>query len=179
MVLVRSLIEIFVILSAPASFAADYIGSSSCKGCHQQQFNDWQGSHHERAMAHATEDNVKGDFNNARIEFKGQQNRFFKKQNEFWVNIAGADGKFQDYQVKYTFGYEPLQQYMVEFSDGRVQLIPFAWDTRTASEGGSDGFTYTLSTVKVISNFSGQTPGRIGITCAQIVTRPMSRKISM
>ncbi|MCV5961637.1 hypothetical protein OFO30_40260, partial [Escherichia coli] len=29
---------------------------------------------------------------------------------------------------------------MVEFEDGRVQLIPFAWDTRAKVEGGQRWF---------------------------------------
>jgi len=119
---------------------AEYIGSTECPGCHQTQFNAWQGSHHDMAMRHAAKDSVKGDFSNQKLVESNKTNRFFKKGDEYWVNIAGADGKFTDYQIKYTFGFEPLQQYMVEFSDGRIQLIPFAWDTRPASEGGQRWF---------------------------------------
>ncbi|MGH1370423.1 MAG: multiheme c-type cytochrome [Cellvibrionaceae bacterium] len=120
--------------------ASQYVGSESCKGCHQEQFKDWQGSHHERAMDHASERSVRGDFNNVSVEFEGKKNRFFRKGKEYWVNIADAAGQFNDYKISFTFGYEPLQQYMVEFSDGRIQLIPFAWDTRPAQQGGQRWF---------------------------------------
>ena len=63
-----------------------------------------------------------------------------KKDEQYWVNIEGPDGQFHDYQIKYTFGYQPLQQYMVEFDDGRVQLIPFAWDSRAKADGGQRWF---------------------------------------
>ncbi|MCP4237122.1 MAG: deca-heme c-type cytochrome, partial [Aestuariibacter sp.] len=59
---------------------------------------------------------------------------------QYWVNMPDVDGKQQDYQIKYTFGVEPLQQYMVEFDDGRVQLIPYAWDNREAEAGGQRWF---------------------------------------
>lgn len=88
------------------------------------------------SMKHANGESVLGDFDDQRLD----QNRFFKKKDQYWVNIKGPDGKFNDYQIKYTFGFEPLQQYMVEFNDGRVQLIPFAWDSRLKSEGGDRWF---------------------------------------
>lgn len=120
--------------------AVEFVGSSECTGCHVSQAKAWQGSHHDMAMRHAAEDSVKGNFNNVSIKSNNQTNRFFKKGAQYWVNIAGPDGKFKDYQIKYTFGFEPLQQYMVEFPDGRVQLIPFAWDSRKAEEGGQRWF---------------------------------------
>lgn len=120
--------------------ASQYVGSKNCKSCHQEQFKDWQGSHHERAMDHANDQSVRGNFNDVTVEFDGKQNRFFRKGDQFWVNIADGKGKFSDYQISYTFGYEPLQQYMVEFDDGRIQLIPFAWDTRSVASGGQRWF---------------------------------------
>ncbi len=96
--------------------------------------------HIERAMQHANNDSVLVDFNQASL----QANNFFKKgaatTPEFWVNIKGEDGEFHNYQIKYTFGFTPLQQYMVEFADGRVQLIPFAWDSRKKEDGGQRWF---------------------------------------
>ncbi len=125
------------------SFSAntkDFVGSQQCQSCHQQEFSAWQGSHHDMAMKHATEQSVLANFNNVTVKEGTKLNKFFKKGQEFWVNIAGPKGKFNDYQIKYTFGFEPLQQYMVEFDDGRVQLIPFAWDSRTKAQGGQRWF---------------------------------------
>jgi len=119
---------------------ASYMGSSQCAECHEAQFKAWQGSHHDMAMRHARAESVLGDFQNAAISFGDKTSRFFQRDNRYWANIEGPDGQFHDYQVKYTFGFEPLQQYMVEFGDGRVQLIPFAWDSRTKEEGGQRWF---------------------------------------
>ena len=44
------------------------------------------------------------------------------------VNTEGPDGADHDYEIKYTFGVRPLQQYMVEFPDGRVQVLRESWD---------------------------------------------------
>ncbi|PMH38102.1 deca-heme c-type cytochrome [Vibrio sp. 10N.286.49.C2] len=119
---------------------AEFVGSDMCIDCHQEESQAWQGSDHDMAMKHASDDSVLGDFNNQTILHNGKPNRFFRKGDEFWVNIEGPDGLFHDYQITYTFAFDPLQQYMVEFDDGRVQLIPFAWDSRDKNEGGQRWF---------------------------------------
>jgi len=131
-----------------STFAADFVGAKVCIDCHERAYIDWQGSHHDMSMKHATKDSVLGDFTNATLVSKNsdknsttpEKNTFFKKADQYWVNIKGSDGKFHDYHIKYTFGYKPLQQYMVEFDDGRVQLIPFAWDSRPKAKGGQRWF---------------------------------------
>ena len=66
------------------------------------------------SMKHADSKSVLGDFNNATLATKVKStinnNTFFRKNQQFWVNIQGEDGQFNDYQIKYTFGYQPLQQ---------------------------------------------------------------------
>ena len=119
---------------------ANYVGSEACIDCHADQVEAWQGSHHDMAMKHADKTSVLGDFDDVRVMHDGKENRFFQKGKEYWVNIEGPDGQFHDYKISYTFAFEPLQQYMVEFDDGRVQLIPFAWDSRPNEAGGQRWF---------------------------------------
>ena len=167
----------FYVLVINLSYAAEFVGGKQCQSCHQEQSQAWQGSHHEKSMQHTNNESVLGDFN--QVTF--QSNKFFKKGTdltpEFWVNIKGEDGDFHDYQIKYTFGYTPLQQYMVEFDDGRVQLIPFAWDSRDKENGGQRWFN--LTEPKNIKNFSGPILDKIGTTCVQIVTQPTLVKTLM
>ena len=40
------------------------------------------------------------------------------------------------YRVHYTFGFSPLQQYLIEKEPGQIQVAPFAFDTRPESLGG-------------------------------------------
>ncbi|MDR9828074.1 multiheme c-type cytochrome [Vibrio sp. FNV 38] len=117
-----------------------FIGSKTCIDCHSDEVEAWKGSHHDMAMTHAASDTVLGDFNDVIVSHENKDNRFFRKGDEYWVNIEGADGIFADFKIDYTFGFEPLQQYMVKFDDGRIQLIPFAWDSRPKNEGGQVWF---------------------------------------
>ncbi|HUT88179.1 MAG TPA: tetratricopeptide repeat protein [Thermoguttaceae bacterium] len=54
-----------------------------------------------------------------------------RRGDEFFVTTDNPEGELETFPVKYVFGYRPLQQYLVEFPDGRVQCLPIAWDTET------------------------------------------------
>ena len=127
-------------ISYSQSSSAEFVGAKACQSCHQKEVSEWRGSHHDMSMKHADKTSVLGNFDDVKFISNKETNRFYKKGSQYWVNIKGPDGKFHDYQIKYTFGYQPLQQYMVEFDDGRVQLIPFAWDSRSKAKGGDRWF---------------------------------------
>lgn len=107
-----------------------YVSPRTCNGCHQQQFSSWKDSHHSWAMRKAIADNVLGDFNNATFLHKGVRSKFHKREGQYFVETTGADGKLQDFEIRYTVGVEPLQQYLVELEGGRLQALDLAWDTK-------------------------------------------------
>ncbi|MFN8257054.1 MAG: tetratricopeptide repeat protein [Bacteroidales bacterium] len=106
-----------------------FVGRQTCIECHKKENDLWLGSHHDMAMDSATDKTVLGDFNNFEFRHNGLTHRMFRKNGKFYVNTSGVDGKFQDFQVTYTFGYTPLQQYLVPFENGKLQCLPIAWDT--------------------------------------------------
>ncbi|NWE77670.1 tetratricopeptide repeat protein [Pseudomonas yamanorum] len=109
---------------------ATMVDEQQCQGCHQAQVKDWQGSHHQLAMQAATPETVPGDFNDVSFSSEGETTRFSRRGDDFWVNTPGADGKAADFKVAYTFGIAPLQQYLIEVGDGRLQALGVAWDTQ-------------------------------------------------
>ncbi|MEX0939663.1 MAG: HEAT repeat domain-containing protein [Pirellulales bacterium] len=116
-------------ISAPEDVAVRYVGRDSCAQCHQTELVAWQGSDHDLAMDLATDQTVLADFDDAEFTYQGVTSRMFRRGDEFWIHTEGPDGKMQDFRIKYTFGVRPLQQYMVEFPDGRVQVLRISWDT--------------------------------------------------
>jgi predicted CXXCH cytochrome family protein len=120
--------------------AATFVGSETCAGCHHAEAELWRGSQHKRAMDHAAEKSVLGDFNDAGFEYYGVPSRFFRRDGKFLVETDGPDGKLGAFEVKYTFGIDPLQQYLVEFPDGRLQALSLAWDSRPKDQGGQRWF---------------------------------------
>ncbi len=108
----------------------NWVAEDSCQTCHQPQHQNWQGSHHHLAMQSANEHTVLGDFNDHTFVGQRARTHFLRNANGFWVSTTGADGKPADYPVAYTFGIEPLQQYLLALPDGRLQAFDVAWDTQ-------------------------------------------------
>lgn len=145
--------------------AAEYVGRETCEQCHAEQVKLWQGSHHDLAMQHVDENTVLGDFSDAEFSYAGITSKFYKKNNKFMVRTDGPDGALQDYEIKYTFGVVPLQQYLIELEGGRLQALLIAWDSRDKSAGGQRWFhlypdekvTYTdeLHWTRVSFNWNG------------------------
>ena len=119
---------------------ATYVGSEACKDCHAREYQDWRSSHHQLAMQAASETTVRGDFGARRFTYFDVTSRFFKRDEKFLITTDGPDGKLQEYEIKYTFGVYPLQQYLVAFSDGRLQALSIAWDARPKEQGGQRWF---------------------------------------
>jgi predicted CXXCH cytochrome family protein len=117
-----------------------FVGSETCAGCHRAEADLWRSSQHKHAMDHATEKSVLGDFSDAAFEHYGVRSRFFRKDGKFLVETDGPDGKLATFEVKYTFGFDPLQQYLIEFPDGRLQALSIAWDSRPKDKGGQRWF---------------------------------------
>ena len=113
-----------------AELEYNFAGSKKCGECHKGEYDKWLGSHHDLAMAEANERTVLGNFNNAVFERFGVTSRFYRENGGFYVHTQGPDGKMGDFEVKYTFGAFPLQQYLIPFPGGRFQCLPIAWDVR-------------------------------------------------
>jgi tetratricopeptide (TPR) repeat protein len=91
-------------------------------------------------MQEATEKSVLGSFDDVNFRYAGIVSTFFKRDGKFFVRTDGPDGKLADFEIKYTFGVTPLQQYLVEFPGGRLQAFSIAWDTRPKEQGGQRWF---------------------------------------
>jgi predicted CXXCH cytochrome family protein len=124
-----------------APTADGYAKEGACASCHQAQARAWKNSDHDWAMREASEPNVLGNFKNVQF-FDGKvKARFFRRDGSFYVNTEGADGKPADFLISYTFGYKPLQQYLVSLPGGRLQSLTIAWDSRAKKEGGQRWFS--------------------------------------
>lgn len=139
-----ALLGLWLAMPSPASSGgfdltdAKYVGAAKCAECHAAEVQKYAGSHHDLAMDRATPETVLGDFSGVELEHLGVTNRMYRDGDKFMVSTEGPDGRQQDFEVKYVFGVEPLQQYMVEFgadethtenSLPRLQVLRISWDT--------------------------------------------------
>jgi Flp pilus assembly protein TadD len=125
---------------SPARSSPGYVGTATCAACHAKEHDAWRGSHHDRAMEEASEKTVLGNFADARFSRAGVTTRFFRRDGRYFVNTDGPDGKLADFEIRYTFGVYPLQQYLIELPGGRLQAFGIAWDARPKANGGQRWF---------------------------------------
>ena len=109
--------------------------AEQCGSCHQKQLSDWLTSDHSKAMDVASEATVKGDFDNAVFEHFNQKATFFKRDGKFFIRFEENE-QTTNYEVSYVFGHYPLQEYLIKTERGKMQVFPFAWDSREESNGG-------------------------------------------
>jgi predicted CXXCH cytochrome family protein len=126
--------------SETVAAAAAYVGSKACAQCHAAESQAWQFSQHAVAMQHATGQAVLGNFNDATYVFQGVKSRFFRRDGKYFIRTDGPGGALADFEVKYTFGVAPLQQYLVELPGGRLQAAAVTWDARPREQGGQRWF---------------------------------------
>lgn len=91
-------------------------------------------------MQEANEETVVGDFDNTAFTYHEVTSSFYTKDGKFFVNTDNAAGEMQEFEIKYTFGVTPLQEYLIEFPGGRLQVLNVAWDTRSKEQGGQRWF---------------------------------------
>lgn len=120
--------------------AVQFVGSATCAGCHRREHGEWRNSQHAVAMQEATANTVLGQFDDRTFREGGVTSTFFKRNEKFWVRTDGPDGRLADFEIRYTFGVSPLQQYLIELPKGRLQALGIAWDARPKEEGGQRWF---------------------------------------
>jgi len=127
---------------------AHYVGSDACASCHPGASEAWAESHHAAAMRPATPEHVRGDFDDATLAHRGDPDsadalavaRFHRDGDRYLVTAIDASGEAREQEVLWTFGERPLQQYLVAGEGGRMQVLPFCWDTRPLEAGGQRWF---------------------------------------
>jgi tetratricopeptide (TPR) repeat protein len=122
------------------TFAGGYVGSPACAECHRATYDAWAGSQHARAMQVADARSVLGDFKNAKFTYAGTTSTFYTRDGGYFVRTDGSDGKLAEFEILYTFGVSPLQQYLIGLPGGRLQALGIAWDARPKSGGGQRWF---------------------------------------
>jgi Flp pilus assembly protein TadD len=122
--------------AAGAAARPTFVGGATCATCHAREAQAFRDTHHARAMQVADPTTVLGAFSETRFTHRGVASAFFRRDGKFLVRTEGPGGTPAEFEIAYTFGVEPLQQYLVAFPGGRLQALGIAWDTRPRAQGG-------------------------------------------
>lgn len=134
--MIRFIFASLLSLYLPLSLAQEFVGVDACADCHSEQVSTWQRSHHAMAMQPAKPETVLAPFAGESFTQGATKVRFFQRDGRYWINAADDTGQPRDAEVVYTFGFTPLQQYLVKTEGGRLQAFDIAWDARPAESGG-------------------------------------------
>lgn len=120
------------VMAAPPRQASDpaTIPDSRCVACHADVDRAWRGSHHARAMQPATAQTILGDFAGREVADGGETVFLYRAKDAFYARARGAGRSLRSHRILYTLGVDPLQQYVVEAPNGRLQILTVAWDVR-------------------------------------------------
>ncbi len=121
---------------------ASYVGSESCKSCHQSQYEDWSVTWHAKMERLPSPDVVVGDFNNRTITYKDIKVKGKDGKEEtltFEAVTSTKDGKYyftmidkdnpannQTYQIAKTLGGKWDQHYEVKIGENYLPA-PIRW----------------------------------------------------
>ena len=103
-------------------------------------------------MAAADAESVRGDFDEARFDYGPWFAEFFVRNGRYWVRTndlprnADAESEVAEFEVLYTFGFEPLQQYLVETEPGHLQALNIS-----ATSGGESSAWFDLYEGEVLA----------------------------
>ena len=79
-------------------------------------------------MSVPTPATVMGDFDGPALRHGEGLTEFLKADGRYVIRTEGPAGEMASFAVRYTFGVEPLQQYLLPLPDGRLQASNVAWD---------------------------------------------------
>ena len=114
----------------------DYISSSACRECHQNEHQSWHRSYHRQMTQRASPESVKAPFAGELVTSGNRSWRLFREGDRFFVEGVDLDWEFSNYEseldinavpnppistqeIVMTTGSHHLQQYWLESSKGR------------------------------------------------------------
>jgi tetratricopeptide (TPR) repeat protein len=116
-------------LPAPTSLPAGYVGSASCRECHEEFYKLWAPSHHGLAMQPYT-----AEFARTQITAQKEDIRIGKRL--YRAEIGGGTGFVREqspegektYQIDHVMGGKNVYYFLTPLARGRLQVLPVAYD---------------------------------------------------
>jgi len=120
-------------LARPTSTrGSEYVGSSACRRCHQDNHDSWGRTFHRTMTQEASARSVVGDFAEARFVYGGITATMSNDDGRYWMRFSRhpdgpPDPDAWSAEVVRTVGSHRYQQYLARAGDTWSRL-PVAWD---------------------------------------------------
>lgn len=109
-------------------------GSSSCRKCHDKEYELWSTSHHGTAMQPFSFEFAKEALTPQKQAIKIGEYRYTAHiaPKTGWVSEQGPQGE-KTYPIKHAMGGKNVYYFLTELDRGRLQVLPLAYDVREKS----------------------------------------------
>jgi hypothetical protein len=117
---------------APPKVLADgYVGSASCRSCHEHFYKLWSTSHHGLAMQPFTADLAQREQISNCPEIRIGDNSYKAEINDQGGSMVetGAAGEHR-YPIEQTLGGKNVYYFLTPLEHGHLQVLPLAYDVR-------------------------------------------------
>lgn len=114
---------------ADAALFATYGTSPTCKSCHEEEFADWEHSHH--ALAERLIDPALDAIAfepHYRIRHGSQTSEARARDGQYEIVTQGPDGQQTAFPVERVLAVDPLRQFLIAAPGGRLQATELAFD---------------------------------------------------
>ncbi|NUN94800.1 MAG: tetratricopeptide repeat protein [Candidatus Omnitrophica bacterium] len=108
-----------------------YMGSSSCRECHEGFYQKWATSHHGLAMQPYTDELASKELTppTGEIEILGARYLVEINKGEGWVLERDPSGE-KKYPIAHAMGGKNVYYFLTPLERGRLQVLPLAFDVR-------------------------------------------------
>jgi tetratricopeptide (TPR) repeat protein len=140
----------------PVPSPAAYVGSKSCRECHERFYGLWSGSMHGLAMQPYSETLARERLTPQKddVVIGKQRYRAEVGPGGGYVLEIAADGKKKQYRIEHALGGKNVFYFLTPMEKGRLQTLPVAYDVRK-----KEWFDTALSGLRHIpGQVAGETP---------------------
>ena len=116
----------------------EYVGSTSCRGCHSDEHKSWHASYHRSMTQLMSPETVQAAFDGQTHEFQGERFTMHRSGDEYWTSIEsidaalaspnGRDPQALHMRLGMVTGSHHMQVFWLPGMMGNLQIgFPFAW----------------------------------------------------
>ena len=106
-----------------------FVGSQSCRECHQHFYRLWAPSHHGLALQPYTPDLGRTNLVEQKTAIPVGTSRFQADLKKGVMRESGPDGQ-KDYRIEDAMGGKNVFYFLTSLDRGRLQVLPLAFDVR-------------------------------------------------
>jgi tetratricopeptide (TPR) repeat protein len=120
--------------SNPKKSSAGYVGSASCRECHESFYKLWATSHHGLAMQPYTSTFAQKQLQSQAQDIRIGPRRYRAARDtaKGWVREIGPEGE-KKFPIAHVMGGKNVYYFLTPYEKGRLQVLPLAYDVHKKS----------------------------------------------